>query len=79
MIYVDDVKKYPSGNWSHMMTDGDLSELHEMAAKIGLQRRWFQNKPRHPHYDVRPSKRTLAIENGAIAVSSSELIKRCTK
>lgn len=78
-IYVDDVQRYPTGSWSHMATDGDLAELHEMAAKIGMQRRWFQGRnKRHPHYDVRPTKRALAIQYGAVAVDGIELVRRCT-
>ncbi len=29
-----------------------MEELHEFAARLGLQRRWFQDKGRYPHYDV---------------------------
>jgi hypothetical protein len=78
-IYVDPLFTWPgkSGQWCHMATDGDLSELHAMADKIGMQRRWFQNKPRHPHYDLRPSKRVLAVRYGAIEVSGGELVRRC--
>lgn len=82
MIYVDDIQTYPAGGprwarWSHMATDGDLADLHRMAAQLGLKRSWFQNEPRHPHYDVTPSKRALALRLGAQAVSSEELIRRC--
>lgn len=78
MIYVDDLHDYPSGRWCHMATDSELSELHALAAKIGLKRSWFQNRnPRHPHYDLRPSKRALAIQHGAQAVDSFEMIRRC--
>ena len=77
MIYVDEIMEYPSGKWCHMATDGCLEELHAFALQLGLKRSWFQNKPRHPHYDLRPSKRALAIQRGATAVESSELIKRC--
>lgn len=30
----------------------DIDALHELAAKIGLKREWFQDHPRHPHYDL---------------------------
>ena len=77
-VYVDQVRRHPSGLWSHMMCDGDLAELHVMAAKIGMPRRWFQHqKPRYLHYDVRPAKRLLAIKYGAKAVDRHELIRRC--
>lgn len=82
MIFVDDIQTYPAGGlwwtrWSHLATDGDLADLHRMAARLGLKRSWFQDEPRHPHYDVTPSKRALALRLGAQAVSSEELIRRC--
>jgi hypothetical protein len=85
-VYVDEIREFNDyyksgrsrhGSWCHMMTDGDISELHEMAEKIGLHRSWFQNKPRHPHYDLTPGKRKIAIQNGAIECSSIELVRRC--
>jgi hypothetical protein len=81
VIYVDEVRHWGKrGEWCHMMTDGDIDELHRMAARIGLQRSWFQEKnARHPHYDLRPSKRALAIKAGAVEVSSAELLQRCTR
>ena len=44
-------------------------ELHEMARKIGVHRKWHQ-KPGtvHSHYDICLSKRALAIKNGAIEI-----------
>lgn len=42
-IYVDELQIYGNkGQLCHMMTDGDLIELHAMAEQIGIQRRWFQ-------------------------------------
>lgn len=72
-IYIDP----PKNGWCHMMCDGDIAELHAFANLIGMRRRWFQNKPGHPHYDLRPTKQQLAIQNGAILVSSRDLIKIC--
>jgi len=82
MIYVDDLNDYPAGGlrstrWCHMATDGDLAGLHRMAARLGLKRSWFQNEPRHPHYDLTPSKRASALRLGARAVSTDERIRRC--
>jgi hypothetical protein len=62
-------------------------ELHEMADKIGLQRRWFQlpkkhnGKPFPPdsyaanawHYDVVQTKRRAAIALGAVPIDWLEL------
>ena len=83
MIYVDEIHEYetplPYRKWCHMATDGPLEELHAMAARLGLRREWFQDKPRSPHYDLVPSKRTLALQqkNEVRAVTAMELIERC--
>jgi hypothetical protein len=81
--YVDELSIYRkgrlSGAWCHLMTDqDDLTELHAMADAIGLDRRWFQATPTHPHYDLRANKRTAAIRAGAVAVASTELVRRCS-
>lgn len=76
-IYIDELTNVPKEYikprarkfgtyWSHMWTDENLEELHIFARKIGLKRSWFQNKKKFPHYDIVPSKRILAIENGAV-------------
>jgi hypothetical protein len=62
----------------------DLERLHAFAASIGMRRSWFQNKdPVAPHYDLTPSRRTLALRMGAVfvpwreqAVARIELRKR---
>jgi hypothetical protein len=56
-----------------MMAD-TLDELHAMADKIGVKRKWFQNHPNHPHYDICQSKRELAVSFGAIELTSTQLI-----
>lgn len=80
-IYVDNLKfrRYGNNLWCHMMVDGDINELHEMASIIGLKRSWFQDHATHPHYDLTYGKRWQAIKHGAIAVSSVEMVKRCSK
>ena len=92
MILVDELQDYQMahlpprlrGLWCHMMsddlTDAGLNELHALARRIGMRREWFQGqKPRYPHYDLRPSKRELAIRYGAQAVESTELVQRCLR
>lgn len=81
-VYVDDFRVPAtvgriSGRWSHLVTDGDLEELHEFAQSIGLRRSWFQGPPRHrrPHYDVTEGKRQQAIRAGATAITWRELGK----
>jgi len=80
-IYVDAIEDY--GNlvegqarrygtqWCHMTADTD-EELHTMAEKLGLLRRWAQHMDSlHQflhHYDLTPNKRRTAIALGAIEV-----------
>ena len=53
----------------HMFSDEiDLTALHEMAVKIGMQRRWFQDKSTAPHYDLVAKRRTDAVLLGAVEV-----------
>lgn len=54
---------------SHMIAD-TLDELHKMADKIGVARKWFQGD----HYDICQSKKTLAIQHGAISVDMREIV-----
>lgn len=72
-VYVDDVF-IPFGRMKmcHMIADTE-DELHDMAARIGMKRKWFQDGS-HPHYDVSKTKRVEAIRHGAIEVSVKELI-----
>lgn len=69
-VYVDDMcAPYGRLVMCHMIADTD-EELHAMADKIGLQRRWHQAPPRHDsHYDIALTKRGAAIKLGAVAVS----------
>ena len=60
-----------------MATDGDIEALHAMARRLDLKPEWFQAKPKHPHYDLTPSKRAAAIKLGAVPVSSRVLLERC--
>ncbi len=75
MVYVDkSIYRLGRMIMCHMIAD-DLDELHAMAEKIGLRRAWFQDKPGHPHYDVSKSKRTLAIQHGAVEVEPREIVR----
>lgn len=79
-IYVDEPRYYgdvswPASRWGHMWSHlwadfEDLETLHELALKIGLKRRNFQDNAVIPHYDLIPSKRELAIKEGAILFST---------
>jgi len=66
-VYVD-TARHPFRGYvmCHMIADS-LEELHAMADRIGMERRWFQAPPKasHPHYDIPESKRARAIRFGA--------------
>lgn len=57
---------------SHLAADS-LEELHEAAKSIGLREEWFQ-AGHLPHYDLCQSKKRLAIRQGAVRISTKELI-----
>jgi hypothetical protein len=56
----------PDGHVPHDRRHAD--ELHAMADRIGVARRWFQAPPKASfwHYDIAKSKRALAVAAGAI-------------
>lgn len=81
-ILIDRLRKYPPQNnpypdeeWSHLVSDASLEELHDFAASLGLKRKWFQ----HSHYDCTKNKYAKAIQLGACPVTSAELVKRMVK
>ncbi len=78
MILVDEIRRYRSGWWCHMVSDRSVEELHAFAFEIGLRRVWFQGGPR-PHYDLRPTKRRLAVSRGAEEVDVRTLVKRMAR
>lgn len=66
MVYVDDMQAaYGRMKMCHMLADTD-DELHAMAAKIGVARRWHQKAGTpYSHYDICLSKRAIAVKLGA--------------
>jgi len=62
----------------HLVSDSSIEELHEFAENLGLRREWFQQK-NIPHYDLTGFVYDLAIERGAILVSSREIVKRAVR
>lgn len=82
-VYVDDMHRFPMGRFrgmrmSHMVAS-DETELHAMAERIGVARRWYQGD----HYDIALSKRALAVQAGAVEVELRTLaamayVKRVT-
>lgn len=73
-VYVDDMAaSYGRMKMCHMLADSD-DELHAMAAKIGVARRWWQSpeKTSGSHYDIALSKRALAVAAGAVEITMKQ-------
>lgn len=82
MVCVDSLREVATWSkwvteWScHLFSDtGDLDELHEFAAKIGVKRGWFQDDERLPHYDLTAGKRQFAVKQGAVYRSVKSVLK----
>ena len=69
-VYVDDMQaQFGRMRMCHMLADTD-DELHAMADRIGVARRWHQAPPKHDsHYDIALSKRAQAVANGAVPIT----------
>lgn len=69
-VYVDDMAAaYGRMRMCHMIADTE-AELHEMAERIGVARKWHQ-KPGTPqsHYDIALTKKVTALAAGAIPIT----------
>ncbi len=73
MIYVDEPnKRYGRMLMCHLFS-ADTEELHLMADRIGIKRKWFQDT-KYPHYDICKSKRSAAIDLGAVPVDNRRMV-----
>lgn len=64
-VYVDNMRaRYGQLVLCHMIADTE-AELHAMADRIGVERRWYQQD----HYDVCLAKRALAVTAGAVEIT----------
>ena len=77
-VYVDaSIYSYGRMTMCHMIADTP-DELHAMADKIGVARKWFQDPKTmnvsFPHYDICKSKRALAVAAGAIECDRNALV-----
>lgn len=84
-VFVDDFRVPArigriNGRWSHL-TATTKDELHAFAAKLGMQRSWFQERCKygkcdpcpHWHYDVTDSVREQALALGAESIDIRDL------
>lgn len=87
MICVDPLTScIPNARWRftescHLMCEpGEEDQLHEVAAAIGLLRKWYQRSSTAPHYDLNRSKRELVLIRGLATEITreqcGELLKR---
>jgi hypothetical protein len=77
-VYVDNARiSYRGMKMSHMVAD-TKEELLVMVDKIGVQRKWIQGARGLfcEHFDICESKRRLAINKGAIELSTRELAQK---
>jgi len=83
-VYVDELLAWgKSATWKYShschMTADTIDELHQMAARLGLKRSWFQAHKTNPalhHYDLTASKRALAVRYGAKELTFREAGER---
>lgn len=73
-VYVDDAAIVWRGKARYHMSADSLAELHEFAASVGIKRCWFHRGSAYPHYDVTGEQREHAVQAGAKAVTTRELL-----
>lgn len=73
-VYVDDMcASFGRMKMCHMMAD-TTEELLAMAERIGVARKWIQNRGTvHEHFDIAMSKRKIAVAAGATEVTTRDL------
>ena len=72
-VYVDTMRaRYGRLVLCHMIADSD-DELHAMADRIGVARKWFQAQASTPHYDICLAKKALALKHGAVELSRRDM------
>lgn len=72
-VYIDPPRWPAHGTvFSHLVSDTSLEELHDLAQRVGLSRRAFDED----HYDVAEAFYDTAVAEGAIPVDGKELARR---
>jgi hypothetical protein len=75
--YVDTVRSYPRAGlrfteFCHLLAD-ERGELHDLAERLGMPRRFFQDHPWRWHHDLPGHARPQAIALGAREVTMHEV------
>lgn len=75
MVYVDELRDWGwrLGPSCHLLADTN-EELHEFAARLGLERAWFHASASGPHYDLTKGKRALAVRLGAVEIDDRTMV-----
>jgi predicted metal-dependent HD superfamily phosphohydrolase len=73
-VILVDPPRWPAHDtlFAHLVSDASLSELHNLAATIGLNPRAFD----HDHYDLPQRLYSAAVDAGAVPVAADELVRR---
>ena len=70
-ILIDDaVWPWRDWLWCHMVSDTSVTELKSFAASLGIPDKGFQGD----HFDVPAHMRDVAIERGAIPVTTRQIL-----
>jgi hypothetical protein len=86
VLVVDDLLPRPEAKLKifragscHLMSNGysdkHLDALHKLAARIGLQRKYFQPHRIAPHYDLTKGRREAAVLAGAVEVPARSMLE----
>lgn len=88
LIVVDELQDHPLSavapaarrhgtRWCHLMAEDDnIPALVAFAQKLGLRSQWLQGvSAGHPHFDLVPSKRAMAVKLGAKEVNIMEWMR----
>lgn len=72
-VYVDgEFNSFGRMKMCHLVADTE-AELHAMADKLGLKRKWYQGSASTPHYDVAKGKRELAVFLGVVEIDRRQM------
>lgn len=74
MAVLIDPPRWPAHGrlWSHLVSDRELDELHDLAARCGIPRRAFEGD----HYDVPAELYDVLVRAGAVPVEGRDLLRR---
>ena len=74
-VYVDDAKIMWKGKLRYHLTADSMGELFSFTESIGIRRCWFHHGKK-PHFDITEPQRQDALNAGALAVDSREMLEK---